>query len=153
MKSSVLLRGRGKRKGKVTTEAKWYRNGSEDGGRNHNPRNVRNASVEAEKGQEPDCPAEFPEAMRPCPHFVVNLVKLIRTPDLQNCRTISTCGLKPLERPWWLSGKETSCRAGDDGDMGSSPMSGGSPGVGNSNPLPYSYLENPTDRAAWQASI
>ena len=152
MKSSVLLRGRGGKKGNVTTEAKWYRNGSEDGGKNHEPRIIRNTTVEAVKGQEPDCPIEFPEAVWPCPYLVVNLVKLIRTFDLQNCRTINSCGLKPWELPWWLSGKET-CSAGDDGDMGSIPGSGRSPGVEYSNPLQYSYLENPMDRGAWQASI
>ena len=143
----------GGKKGNVTTEAKWYRNGSEDGGKNHDPRITRNTTVEAVKGQEPDCPIEFSEAVWPCPHLVANLVKLIRTSDLQNCRTINSCGLKPRELPWWLSGKETSCSAGDDGDMGSIPGSGRSPGVGYSNPLQYPYLENPMDRGAWQASI
>ena len=33
------------------------------------------------------------------------------------------------------------------------PGSGRSPGVGNGNPLQYSYLENPMDRAAWQATV
>ena len=33
--------------------------------------------------------------------------------------------------------------------MGSIPGSGGSPGVGNGNPLQYSCLENPMDRGAW----
>ena len=28
-----------------------------------------------------------------------------------------------------------------------------SPGEGNGNPLQYSYLENPTDRAAWEAAV
>ena len=32
------------------------------------------------------------------------------------------------------------------------PWSGRSPGEGNSNPLRYSCLENPTDRGAWQAT-
>ena len=36
--------------------------------------------------------------------------------------------------------------AGDAGDMGSIPESGGSPGVGKGNPLQYSSLENPMDR-------
>jgi len=31
--------------------------------------------------------------------------------------------------------------------------SGRSPGVGNGNPLPYSCLENPMDRGAWQAHV
>ena len=41
--------------------------------------------------------------------------------------------------------------AGDARDMGLSPGSGRSPGVGNGNPLQYSCLENPMDRGAWQA--
>ena len=39
------------------------------------------------------------------------------------------------------------------GDMSSIPGSGSSPGEGNGNPLQYSYLENPMDRVAWQASV
>ena len=39
-------------------------------------------------------------------------------------------------------------KAGDTRDMGSIPGSGSSPGVGNSNPLKYSGLENPLDRGA-----
>ena len=39
------------------------------------------------------------------------------------------------------------------GDMSSIPGSGSSPGEGNGNPLQYSYLENPMDREAWQASV
>ena len=27
------------------------------------------------------------------------------------------------------------------------------PGKGNGNPLQYSYLDNPTDRGAWQATV
>ena len=37
--------------------------------------------------------------------------------------------------------------------MGSIPRSGGSPGVGNGNPLQYSCLENSMDRGAWQAMV
>ena len=47
--------------------------------------------------------------------------------------------------PWRLSGKESSCKAGDAGDMGSIPGSGRSPGVGNGHPLQYSGLENSMD--------
>ena len=44
----------------------------------------------------------------------------------------------PLKRlPWWLSGKEPTCQAGN---MGSFPALGRSPGGGNSNPLQYSLL-------------
>ena len=45
--------------------------------------------------------------------------------------------------------KESACNEGDLGDTGSIPGSGRSPGGGNSNPLQYSYLENPMDRGAW----
>ena len=38
------------------------------------------------------------------------------------------------------------------GDIGSVPGSGRSPGDGNGNPLQYSCLENPMDRA-WQAIV
>ena len=38
-------------------------------------------------------------------------------------------------------------------DPGSIPGSGRSPGEGNGNPLQYSYLENPMDRGAWQATV
>ena len=43
--------------------------------------------------------------------------------------------------------------AGDAPDLGSIPGSGRSPGVGNGNPLQYSYLESPRDRRAWRATI
>ena len=33
------------------------------------------------------------------------------------------------------------------------PGSERSPGEGNGIPLQYSYLENPTDRGAWQATV
>ena len=51
--------------------------------------------------------------------------------------------------PQWLGNKESSCRARDAGDMGSTPGSGRSPRGGNGNPLQYSCLENPMDRGAW----
>ena len=47
-----------------------------------------------------------------------------------------------------LSGKESTCSAGDAGDVGSIPGWGRSPGGGHGNPLQYSYLENPMDRGA-----
>ena len=52
--------------------------------------------------------------------------------------------------PWWLSGKESACQAGD---MGSIPWSGRSPGEGNGNSLQYSCLGNPMDREDWQAIV
>ena len=45
--------------------------------------------------------------------------------------------------PWWLSGKESACSAGD---LGLIPGLGRSPGEGNGNPLQYSCLENSMDR-------
>ena len=41
--------------------------------------------------------------------------------------------------------------AGDTKDLGSIPGLGRSPGGGHGNPLQYSCLENPMDRAAWRA--
>ena len=52
--------------------------------------------------------------------------------------------------PWWLSGKESTCNAGD---LSSFPGSGRSLGGEHDNPLWYSCLENPTDREAWWATI
>ena len=39
------------------------------------------------------------------------------------------------------------------GDSGLVPGLGRSPGEGNGNPLQYSWLGNPMDRGAWQATI
>ena len=52
--------------------------------------------------------------------------------------------------PVGSDGKESACNAGD---LGSIPESRRSPGVGNSNPLQYSCLENSMDRKAWWATV
>ena len=39
------------------------------------------------------------------------------------------------------------------GDAGLIPRLGRSPGVGNGNPLQYSYLGNPMDRGAWKVTV
>ena len=39
------------------------------------------------------------------------------------------------------------------GDMDSIPELGGSPRVGNGNPLQYSCLENFMNRGAWQTAV
>ena len=52
---------------------------------------------------------------------------------------------KREQLPWWLSGKESACKAGN---MGSIPGSGRSPGEGDGNPLPYSCLGDSVDRGA-----
>ena len=49
--------------------------------------------------------------------------------------------------PCSSDGKEFACNAGD---LSSIPRLGRSPGVGNGNPLQYSYLQNPMDRGAWR---
>ena len=50
----------------------------------------------------------------------------------------------------WPSGEESACNAGDSGSILSQE---GSPGEGNSNPLQYSCLGDPTDRGAWRAIV
>ena len=50
--------------------------------------------------------------------------------------------------PWWLSGKESTCKAGDAGLI---PGLGGSLGEENGNPLQPSCLGSP--RGAWQATV
>ena len=52
--------------------------------------------------------------------------------------------------PWCLSGKESTCSAGD---AGLTPGSGRSSRGGHGNPLLYSCLENPRDRGGWQATV
>ena len=49
--------------------------------------------------------------------------------------------------------KKPPSNAGDARDTGSIHGLGRSPGVGNDNPLQYSYLEDPIDRGAWQATV
>ena len=49
--------------------------------------------------------------------------------------------------------KNLPANARDVRDMGSTPGLGRSPEVGHSNPLQYSYLENPVDSGAWQATV
>ena len=52
-----------------------------------------------------------------------------------------------------LVAKNPPANAGDLRDPGSIPESGRSPGEGNDSPLQYSYLENFTDRGAWQTIV
>ena len=46
-------------------------------------------------------------------------------------------------------GKESTCNAGDTGDVGSILELGRFLGGGHGNSLQYSCLENPMDRGAW----
>ena len=58
--------------------------------------------------------------------------------------------LRHLGFPGGTDGKESACK---EGDLGSVPGLGRSPGGGHGNPLQYSCLENPLDRGAWQATV
>ena len=49
--------------------------------------------------------------------------------------------------------KESTCNAGDTGDLCSIPGSGISSGEGNDNPLQCSCLENPMGRGSWWATV
>ena len=52
--------------------------------------------------------------------------------------------------PGSSAGKESAC---NEGDLGSIPGSGRSPGEGNGNPFQYSCLENPMDRRPWWVTV
>ena len=52
--------------------------------------------------------------------------------------------------PSGSDGKESAC---NEGDLGSIPGSGRSPGEGNGYPLQYSCLGNPMDRGNWWATV
>ena len=49
--------------------------------------------------------------------------------------------------------KNLSTNAGDVRDTGSVPGPERSPGIGNGNPLQYSYLENSMDKRAWHVIV
>ena len=49
----------------------------------------------------------------------------------------------------FAGGQMVKASAYNDGDPGSNPGLGRSPGEGNGNPLQYSCLENPMDGGAW----
>ena len=55
--------------------------------------------------------------------------------------------------PGFPGGSEVKLSACNEGDLGSIPGSGSSPGEGNGNPLQYSCLENPMDGGAWWATV
>ena len=52
--------------------------------------------------------------------------------------------------PWWLSSKDSACKAGDSGSI---PRSGRSPGEQHGYPLEYSCLQNVMDRGSWWTII
>ena len=58
---------------------------------------------------------------------------------------LGTSLVGPAGFQWELNDKESTCKAGDTGDMGSIPGLERSPGGGNGNPLQNSCSENPMD--------
>ena len=60
----------------------------------------------------------------------------------------SSHAIKEWQVPEWVKDPPASA-----GEAGSIPGSGRPHGVGNSNPLQYSSLENSMDRGAWQATV
>ena len=55
--------------------------------------------------------------------------------------------------PGGASGEEPTCQCRRPGDVGSVPGLGRSPKGGNGNTHQHSYLENPTERGAWRATV
>ena len=53
-------------------------------------------------------------------------------------------------KPWWSSGKGSTCQAGDPGTI---PGLGRFPGERTGNPLQYSYLENRMEGGACWATV
>ena len=60
----------------------------------------------------------------------------------------NTCICKGLP-----GGSDGKAFAFNEGDLGSIPGLGRSPGEGNGNPLQYSCLENSMDEGAWWATV
>ena len=66
-------------------------------------------------------------------------------------KEISTTPMEIIQSlPCSSNGKESACNTGDPDSI---PGSGRSSDEGNGNPLQYSWLENPMDRGAWQATV
>ena len=55
--------------------------------------------------------------------------------------------------PGSIAHKESTCNAGDIGNVSLMPGSGSSPGERKCKALQYSNLKNPRDRGAWQAGV
>ena len=64
-------------------------------------------------------------------------------------------GAMRINTPWmgFPSGSDGKASARNEGDPGSIPGLGRSPGEENGNPLQYSCLENSTDGGAWWATV
>ena len=79
------------------------------------------------------------------------------SPPVCGCIHIPPCIRTPVIKDWGFPGgavlKITLTNGEDARDAGLIPVSERSPGEGNGNPLQYSFLENPTDRGAWWATV
>ena len=66
---------------------------------------------------------------------------------------VQLCEMAWLVSKWQakIFGSEVKVSAYNEGDLGSIPGSGRSPGERNGNPLQYSCLENPMDKGVWWA--
>ena len=60
---------------------------------------------------------------------------------------------RPVGFPSGSSSRESTCSAGDTGDLVLIPGLGRSPEAGNGNPPQYSCLDNPMDRVARWATV
>ena len=81
--------------------------------------------------------------------FSLSMVNVIQAVDLSHT-DFSMLRWNTSDFPRWLSGKESSCNAGNAGSV---PGSGRTPGGGNGNPLPYSCLDNPMGSGVWRAIV
>ena len=79
------------------------------------------------------------------PSYLAKVILSIMDLILEWVWLISYSSQAFLGRPSSSRGKESTCSAGDAGDVGSVPGLGRSPGGGN-NLLQYSCLKNPLDR-------
>jgi len=78
----------------------------------------------------------------------INLIKSLRTSP-KDCHLVKTYVTAFMGFPGGSDGKESACNVGD---LGLIPGLGRSPGEGNGYPVQYSFLENSTDRGAWQST-
>ena len=95
--------------------------------------------------------------LSPC-FFNLNAEYIMRNAGLEGTqagikiarRNINNLRYADYTFPGGLTDKESTCNVGD---LGLIPGSGKSPGEGNGNPLQYSCLENPMDRAVWKVTV
>ena len=80
--------------------------------------------------------------------FTQDIIKLQKDGFADKIRV--SAGSQVIWCPNQCSGKESTCQCRR---LGLNPWLGRSPGVGNGNPLQYSYLGNPMDRGGWWTTV